>query len=251
MTIQGPASLVPAMQQQAQDPIVSMIAMVERAARDPSVDIVKMEKLFDRLEFFRAQQAEQAFNESMSIVQGKMRAVAADASNPSTKSRYATYFALDKALRPIYTGEGLGLSYDTEDSPHPEMVRVVCYATKGLFTRKYKVDMPADGKGARGGDVMTKTHAAGSAMTYGQRYLLKMIFNIAIGSDDDGNAAGDQNPAHEITAAQLKELRDLIAEVRADEAKVCKACHVATLEDITSKNFEKARAKLVSMRSPL
>ena len=36
---------------------------------------------------------------------------------------------------------------------------------------------------------MTKTHAAGSALTYGQRYLLKMIFNIAIGSDDDGNAA--------------------------------------------------------------
>ena len=47
-------------------------------------------------------------------------------------------------------------------------------------------------KGAKGGDVMTKTHAAGSALTYGQRYLLKMIFNIAIGSDDDGNAASSR-----------------------------------------------------------
>src|SRR5690606_15862485 len=51
--------------------------------------------------------------------------------------------------------------------------------------------MPADGKGAKGGDVMTKTHAAGSAMSYGQRYLLKLIFNVAIGeNDDDGNSAG-------------------------------------------------------------
>jgi hypothetical protein len=49
--------------------------------------------------------------------------------------------------------------------------------------------MPADGKGAKGGDVMTKTHATGAAMSYGMRYLLKMIFNVAIGEDDkDGNA---------------------------------------------------------------
>jgi hypothetical protein len=48
--------------------------------------------------------------------------------------------------------------------------------------------MPSDGKGAKGGDVMTKTHATGAAESYGMRYLLKMIFNIAIGEEDnDGN----------------------------------------------------------------
>ena len=48
--------------------------------------------------------------------------------------------------------------------------------------------MPADGKGAKGGDVMTKTHATGAAVSYGMRYLLKMIFNVAVGEDDtDGN----------------------------------------------------------------
>jgi hypothetical protein len=50
--------------------------------------------------------------------------------------------------------------------------------------------MPVDGKGARGGDVMTKTHAMGSGISYGMRYLLRMIFNLAIDQDDDGNAAG-------------------------------------------------------------
>jgi hypothetical protein len=48
--------------------------------------------------------------------------------------------------------------------------------------------MPTDGKGAKGGDVMTKTHAAGAGMQYGMRYLLKGIFNVAIGEEDkDGN----------------------------------------------------------------
>jgi hypothetical protein len=57
--------------------------------------------------------------------------------------------------------------------------------------------MPADGKGARGNDVMTKTHATGSAVSYGMRYLLKMIFNVSSGeADDDGNAASrrDRRP---------------------------------------------------------
>jgi hypothetical protein len=41
----------------------------------------------------------------------------------------------------------------------------------------------------KGGDVITKTHAVGSAMTYGRRCVLRMIFNVAIGEDDDGNCA--------------------------------------------------------------
>ena len=44
---------------------------------------------------------------------------------------------------------------------------------------------------------MTKTHAVGSAMSYGVRYLLKLVFNVAVGEDDDdGNtASGRPQPA--------------------------------------------------------
>jgi hypothetical protein len=49
--------------------------------------------------------------------------------------------------------------------------------------------MPATAKGPRQRrDV--EDHATGSAVTYGMRYLVKMIFNVATGeNDDDGNAA--------------------------------------------------------------
>jgi hypothetical protein len=144
---------------------------------------------------------------------------------------------LDKAIRPIYSGEGFGLSYNTEDGAPPDHIRVVCYVTRGKFTRKYHVDMPADGKGAKGGDVMTKTHAAGAAMTYGQRYLLKMIFNIAIGDDNDGNSV---TTGAAINEEQIGTLTELMQSVNADKAKFLRFFKVEQLADLPAKRFQEA-----------
>jgi hypothetical protein len=168
----------------------SMLAVIERAARDPQVDVEKLERLWVIQEKIIARQAEEAFNAAMSDVQAAIRSISADANNNQTRSKYATYAALNRVLRPIYTEHGFSLSFDTGDASEG-MVRVLCYVShKGGHTRTYRADIPADGKGAKGGDVMTKTHAVGSGMSYGMRYLLKMIFNVAIGEDDDdGNGA--------------------------------------------------------------
>jgi hypothetical protein len=54
--------------------------------------------------------------------------------------------------------------------------------------------MPSDGKGAKGGGVMSRTHATGAAITYGKRYLKNMIFDLRFDeTDDDGNGAGITN----------------------------------------------------------
>lgn len=169
---------------------VSFLQLIERAARDPSVDIDKMERLMQMHERLLAKQAESAFNDAMTACQRELRVVAANANNPQTRSKYATYEALDKALRPVYTKHGFSISYSTADTPKPDCVRVIAYVSKGAHTRIYPVDMPADGKGAKGGDVMTKTHATGAAMSYGARYLLKGIFNISVGEDDDDGNLG-------------------------------------------------------------
>jgi len=170
----------------------SIMAIITRAATDPTVDIDKLERLGAMYERMKSREAEQAFNEAMTAVQTEMRPIAADANNPQTRSKYASYLALDRAMRPIYTKHGLSLSFNTADGAPEGYVRVVCDVAKGGYSKPYHVDMPADGKGAKGGDVMTKTHATGSAHTYGRRYLLKDIFNIAIGeNDDDGNGGDD------------------------------------------------------------
>ena len=155
-------------------------------SKDAAIDVI--ERLAALQDKQLAREAEVAFNEAMNAVQEKIKRVAADLMNPQTKSQYASYAAIDRKIRPVYSEAGMSLSFDTTDCPLAEHIRVVCYVSKGSHTRRYQVDMPCDGKGAKGGDVMTKTHAAGAAMSYGMRYLVKGIFNIAVGEeDDDGN----------------------------------------------------------------
>ncbi len=172
-------------------PTAAGLSMFERLALDPHANVDTVERLMALWERQGVKRAEEAFNAAMSVAQQTMRPISADASNPQTRSRYASYAKLDAALRPIYTAHGFGLSFDTADATKPDDIRVLCYVTHAAgHTRTYRVDMPCDGKGAKGGDVMTRTHATGSGISYGMRYLLKMIFNVAVGeADDDGNGA--------------------------------------------------------------
>ena len=155
-------------------------------------DIGTIERLVAMQKDVEASASERKFNIALNKAQSEMRRVATDLDNSQTRSKYASYAALDRMIRPIYTKEGFSLSFNTGETDKAETVRVLCYVSHvDGHTREYHVDMPADGKGAKGGDVMTKTHATGAAMSYGQRYLLKNIFNIAIGEEDtDGNAVG-------------------------------------------------------------
>lgn len=179
----------------------TILSVISRAASDPSVDIDKMERLLQMHRDMEHRQAEADFNSAMSRVQSHMGRIGTDKRNDQTRSNYATYAKLDRALRPIYTNEGFALSFGTDPLEIEGFVRVTCHVSHtGGFTRKYSIDMASDGKGAKGNDVMTKTHAIGSATQYGMRYLLKMIFNVAIGEeDDDGNAAGNvAGPGYDI-----------------------------------------------------
>jgi hypothetical protein len=179
----------------------TLIQAIARAASDPAVDVEKMERLMAMHREMQQQQAEVAFNEAMARVQSRMGRISTDKRNDQTRSNYATYGKLDRVLRPLYAAEGFALSFGTDAVDVVDMVRVTCHVThQAGFTRKYLIDMPADGKGAKGNDVMTKTHATGSATQYGMRYLLKMIFNVAIGDeDDDGNAAAVSEPEFDIS----------------------------------------------------
>jgi hypothetical protein len=171
--------------------IEPMLALVERATRDQTVDVEKMERLLVMAERLQAKKAESEYDQAMNAAQGEMGPVARDSDNPQTRSRYASYGALDRAVRPIYAAHGFSLSFGTR-ATGPDRVTITCRVShRAGHTERVEIEMPADGKGAKGGDVQTKTHATGSAVSYGMRYLLKMIFNIAVGEyDDDGNAAG-------------------------------------------------------------
>lgn len=220
----------------------TILQIIQRAASDPTVDIDKMERLAAMHERMVARQAETDFNLALTAAQQELSRISADAHNTHTNSKYVTYAKLDSVLRPVYTKYGFALSFDEGDSPKPEHVRVLCHVSRGGHCRTYHKDMPADGKGAKGGDVMTKTHASGAAMAYGMRYLVKGIFNVAVGEEDrDGNAPG---ASANITPEQIKQLEARMTAVGANRAKFMAWARVTSLDQIHPKNFQNCLATL-------
>ncbi len=234
-------------------PATNMLEVIERAAMNPDVDVDKMRALLDMKMQIDAKDAEMIFNRALNKCQSEIGRVAANKENKQTHSQYADYAALDRVVRPVYTKYGFSLSFNTGESA-AEVVKVICYVShEDGHTRTYSVDMPADGKGAKGGDVMTKTHAAGSAMQYGQRYLLKLIFNVAIGQDDDGNGAGAK--AATITEEQAATMQALAEEVGANKegffkylSTKCKK-EITAYTDIPAMSYESAIKALEGQRN--
>jgi hypothetical protein len=232
--------------QESQTEVSALIQAIERAAVNPAVDVDKMERLFALQERMLARNAEMQFNAALTAAQADMGRISADAVNPQTSSKYATYGKLDSVLRPIYTKHGFSLSFNEGVSPEPDHVLVICHvAHVDGHSRAYQKNMPADGKGAKGGDVMTKTHAAGAAMSYGMRYLLKGIFNVAIGEEDnDGNGA----PVPRINESQAADLQALAEEIGVERAGFLKYLRVEKLSDLPATRYADAIAALNKKR---
>lgn len=223
----------------------AIFSMIERVAADPSVSVERVEQLFGLYQRMQADRARKEFAVDLIAAQSEMEPIRKDATNSQTKSRYATFDALDRAIRPIYTRYGFAPTYHTDTSPKPDHVMVVMTLLhRSGYERLYTADMPADGKGAKGGDVMTKTHAFGSAFSYGKRYTLGGAFNVVTTErDDDGNDAGGTSDGP-ISESQLQELIKLADEVGADKAKFCRFYNITSFAEIQLSQFEKAKNAL-------
>lgn len=199
-----------------QDP---MIAFMERMAVNPDVTIDKMERMLQMQERILDRNAEQSFSSDMVAAQSLMPAIKTTSWNDQTKSNYAKLDAIVTQASPVWTKAGFALSFAEDDCPNKEMIRVVCDVRhrEGHCVR-YHHDLPLDDSGIKGTTNKTATHATGSTMSYGRRYLTCMIFNIATGDDVDGNQPVQQF----IGDNQVLEITAYIQENGLDEAEVLK-----------------------------
>lgn len=222
----------------------ALMEVITRAARDQSVDVDKLERLMSLYERITGKQAEQAFNEAMKQAQADMPRIHKNKKNDHTKSTYADLDAVIKAIAPIYTKHGFALSFGTADGAPTGFYRITCHVSHAAgHSRDYHADIPADTKGAKGGDTKTEMHGFGSSMSYGRRYLTLLIFNIAT-TDDDGNLSGAS-----LSDEQIATLDKMILETKADVAKFLKFMGVPAIYEIPAKHFNKARVALEARRS--
>lgn len=224
----------------------SIGALIARMAMDPASDVGKLERLLVMKNEQEAREAHRLYIEAMRAVQAEIPKVKKDRRNDATNSMYATLESLNDIVVPIYTRHGFSLSFGTSDSPIVGCIRVTCeIAHDGGHTKSVYADVPMDNKGPKGNQNKTETHAFGSSVAYGRRYLTLLIFNITVGGEDnDGNV----REVECITPDQLLNLQALIEEVKADMPKFLAYFKIERLDTLPAAQFKAAIRSLEQKR---
>lgn len=184
------AEIVPA--QQDNSPMALLRMAIESGASHDAIE--KIAALAERMERFSWEREERQatidFDDALSRCQDKVTTIIATRDGDGGKYKYANYDDLDVVVRPIYTAEGFSISYGEADCPTAGKTRFVAYLRRSGIERQYFKDMTASTLGPKGTPVMTQINAEASLDSYAKRYLLKDIFNIAIGKTDDDGKGG-------------------------------------------------------------
>jgi hypothetical protein len=179
-----------------------MLQLSLQSALDSGQGLEVVDRILAQVATQRDYEDRDRFNASLLRIQKQLKRIAKRGWNDSTKSWFAKSEDVDAEIQGLMQQEGMSLSFEPELNDQPNMVTIVGILSQGAYFRRYPLPMPCDGQGAKGGGVMTRTHATGSAITYAKRYLKNMIFDLGFKEkDDDGNGAS----GHKAPVGQLDE----------------------------------------------
>ena len=191
----------PVVQTQSMDMASQIVAM----ASNPDFDVAKLEKLMELQERVTNQQSIIAFNQDFAIMQADLPSVAR--SKKGQNSKYATLEDIITSTRPILQKYGFATSFETETmlgvDKESNFVKVTAILIHRLgHSTKTSLLIPFDFSGNKSNNY---AQAMGSAVSYGKRYALCALLNIAT-HDDDGMASSQDD---KVTKAQKQHLQAL------------------------------------------
>lgn len=181
---------------------IATVDVIDRLIQTPDLDPQKLVTLLDVQERLFDKQAQLAFNTAKREVTSKLTPIIKASRNNHTNSNYADLAAIAVQADPIISDAGFSLTFGEAECPKADHKRIICDVFhEAGHERQYYVDIALDGAGFKGAANKTPTHACGSTLSYGRRYLKCMIFDIAL-ADDDGNAASMRTNAPEPPAPE-------------------------------------------------
>jgi hypothetical protein len=188
----------------------ALLRVIERAAADPAVDAERLERLAAMYERAVAREAEAKFNAALVRMQPKLPVLHECGTIPdaegAVQATYATWEDTVDAIRPILARHGFSLTFKA-GRPSAGLLAVtgVLRHASG-HSQEAELQLPADTTGNK-----NAVQAVGSTVTYGQRYVAKLLLNLTSrGEDDDGRAAG-QSRAELNAIADINALADKAA----------------------------------------
>lgn len=173
----------------------SLLAIISQAARDPSVDIDKMERLLAMQERVQERAAKQAFTEAKiamrphlpEITMKGMIVIKKDG-KIMQETPFARFEDLHELVMPILCNHGFDLKFKNGLSEDGKVRVTTILSHIDGHEDETHFDLPHDSSGSK-----NPVQAVGSSTKYGMRYGTISILNLrVVGDDDDGVSAAPE-----------------------------------------------------------
>lgn len=166
------------------------IAVFERLAMDPNIDVDKLERLMELYQKGKAQQAKELFFAAFSKLQADLPTIQRKGKGHQGTT-YAKNDDIQEEFRPVLREHNFSLSFRTE-FPEAKKVKIITVlAHAGGHEERTEFVADADTSGSK-----NAIQALGSTISYGKRYGTGVLLNITTCEerDDDGRASGKPEP---------------------------------------------------------
>ena len=168
-------------------PESGMLALIERLAMHPSIDVAKLEQIIAMQERILAYEAKAAFDAAFVRMRPEIPTIIERAN--TDKTSYAPLEDIIEPVTPILARHGFSLGFRTE-WPSDKLVKVVGVLTHQLgHIRESEFQSPADSTGSK-----NAIQALASTVSYGKRYTTKDLLCIVTRGDDDDGKRGGHKP---------------------------------------------------------
>jgi hypothetical protein len=229
------SSMVEVKPSEIQREAASILDVIARASRDPTVDVDKLERLLAIQERLLAEQRRTSYYAALARLQARLPQIAKAGNildrDGNLRNKYAKIEDVDVAIRPLCAEEGFSFSFDSKAVPGGAEYSCAMQHRDGHTEVKTLV-LPLDTGAGR-----NNVQSAGSSLSYARRYLLSMHLNIVTRDEDDDGNATSRAP---ITAEQAAHLRAELAKAGGNEARFLNWLAVPSFEDVPAANYERA-----------
>lgn len=221
----------------------SILQVIERAARDPSVDIERMERLLQMHERLVDRKAKADYAEALARLQPKLPVIkergAIRNSSGAVQSRYAFWEDIVGVITPLLAAEGFSLSFRTGNRDGKIQVTGVLTHAHG-HSEETTLELPADISGSK-----NPVQAVASSVSYGKRYTAGALLNLRTGELDNDGQGGDQAT---ISKEQIEAIEKKIKDVGADKARFLRYLRVESLDQVLAVNYKAVVSALEQKR---
>ena len=213
-------------------PATSIIAVIERAALDPNVDIDKMERLLQMQERIMAVQAKAEYSAAKTVAMSEMPPIPMRGKGHNDKP-YAKLIDIIQTTRPVLARHGLSLNFPVRVDGAQIIVTAKLTHQNG-HEETTSLPLPFDNSGSK-----NAVQAIGSSQTYGQRYTAQALLGLSLGEDsEDDGGAGGAGPT--VGPEQFTTLQNMLGELGTGEAAFLGHYGASSLEQFPAAKFDDA-----------